>query len=248
MTSVAVLGARGRMGVASVRAINASSDMSVVSEIDIDDDIQDVVDKNADVVLVFSPPDVAHDHVQWCIKQGIHVVVGTSGFDEESVDRIRTALVGRDDVNVFVVPNFSVGAVLATRFATLSAPFFESVEIIEFHHPGKVDAPSGTALRTAELIARARNEAGRSPSPDATVLDPHGVRGGQIEGIGVHAIRVSGFMSSQEVLFGNDGETMTLRYDSVSRESLMPGVLSSIRAVSNLPGVTVGLDVVLGLD
>ncbi|MBT0770010.1 4-hydroxy-tetrahydrodipicolinate reductase [Kineosporia sp. J2-2] len=248
MNQIAVLGARGRMGVASVRAIEASPDLNVAAEIDLHDDLHDIIDRKADIALVFTPPDVAHDHVQWCIKQGIHVVVGTSGFDEASVERIRAALVDHSDVNVFVVPNFSVGAVLMTKFATQAAPFFESVEIIEFHHPGKVDAPSGTALRTAEVVARARNEAGCAPSPDATVLDPYGARGGQIEGIGVHSIRVSGFMSSQEVLLGNEGETMTLRYDSISRESLMPGVLSSLRAVPNLPGVTVGLEVVLGLD
>jgi 4-hydroxy-tetrahydrodipicolinate reductase len=248
MTRIAVLGARGRMGVASVRAIEASTDMSVAAEIDIDDDLQDIVDQKADVVLVFSPPDVAREQVRWCIEQGIHVVVGTSGFDEDAVEQIRAALVEPGDVNVFIVPNFSVGAVLMTRFAAHAAPFFESVEIIEMHHPGKVDAPSGTALRTAELIARARSEAGCAPSPDATSLDPHGVRGGRIEGVGVHAVRVRGFMSSQEVLFGVEGEILTLRYDSITRESLMPGVLTALRAVPNLTGVTVGLEAVLGLD
>ncbi|NEA32343.1 4-hydroxy-tetrahydrodipicolinate reductase [Streptomyces sp. SID13031] len=247
MTRIAVLGARGRMGVASVRAIEASSDLTVAAEIDIDDDVQDIVDHNADVVLVFSPPDVAHEHVQWCIKQGIHVVVGTSGFDEQAVEQIRAALVDHAEVNVFVVPNFSVGAVLLTKFATQAAPYFESVEIIEMHHPGKVDAPSGTAQHTAELIGRARAEAGCAPSPDATYLDPHGVRGGRIEGVSVHAVRVRGFMSSQEVLFGVEGELLRLRYDSVTRESMMPGVLTALRAVPDLTGVTVGLDAVLNL-
>jgi len=247
MTRIAVVGARGRMGVASVRAIEASSDLTVVAEIDVDDDVQDIVDRNAEVVLVFSPPDVAHEQVQWCIKQGLHVVVGTSGFDERAVEQIRAALVDHADVSVFVVPNFSVSAVLMTKFATQAAPFFESVEIIEMHHPGKVDAPSGTAQHTAELIGRARSEAGCAPSPDATYLDPHGVRGGQIEGVSVHAVRVRGFMSSQEVLFGVDGEILRLRYDSVTRESLMPGVLTALRAVPKLTGVTVGLDAVLGL-
>ncbi|MEV8375649.1 4-hydroxy-tetrahydrodipicolinate reductase [Kribbella sp. NPDC056861] len=247
MTRIAVVGARGRMGVASVRAIEASSDLTVVAEIDVNDDVQDIVDQNADVVLVFSPPDVAHEQVQWCIKQGFHVVVGSSGFDEQSVEQIRAALVDHTDVNVFVVPNFSVGAVLMTKFATQAAPYFESVEIIEMHHPGKVDAPSGTAQHTAELIGRARAAAGCAPSPDATYLDPQGVRGGRIEGVSVHAVRVRGFMSSQEVLFGVDGEILRLRYDSVTRESLMPGVLTSLRAVPTLTGVTVGLDAVLNL-
>lgn len=236
------------MGVASVRAIEASSDLTVVAEIDVDDDVQDIVDHNADVVLVFSPPDVAHEQVQWCIKQGIHVVVGTSGFDEQAVEQIRAALVDHGDVSVFVVPNFSVSAVLMTKFATKAAPFFESVEIIEMHHPDKVDAPSGTAQHTAELIGRARAEADCAPSPDATYLDPYGVRGGRIEGVSVHSVRVRGFMSSQEVLFGVDGEILRLRYDSVTRESLMPGVLTALRAAPNLTGVTVGLDAVLGLD
>jgi 4-hydroxy-tetrahydrodipicolinate reductase len=248
MTRVAVLGARGRMGVASIRAIEASSDLTVVAEVDIDDDVQDIVDHNAEVVLVFSPPDVAREQVQWCIKQGIHVVVGTSGFDDQAVEQIRAALVDHGDVSVFVVPNFSVSAVLMTKFATKAAPYYESVEIIEIHHPGKVDAPSGTALHTAELIGRARAKAGCAPSPDATSLDPHGVRGGQIEGVSVHAVRVRGFMSSQEVLFGIDGEILRLRYDSVTRESLIPGVLTALRAVPNLTGVTVGLDAVLSLD
>ncbi|MDN5854864.1 4-hydroxy-tetrahydrodipicolinate reductase [Microbacterium sp.] len=248
MSQVAVVGARGRMGGASVRAIEASSDLSVVAEIDVDDDLQDVVAKNADVVLVFSPPGVAHEQVQWCIEQGIHVVVGTSGFDEDAVQRIRAAVDQRDGVNVFVVPNFSVGAVLLTRFAAKAAALFESVEIIEMHHPGKVDAPSGTAQHTAEVIARARSEAGCAPSPDATSSDPHGTRGGKIEGINVHAVRVRGFMSSQQVLFGSEGELLTLRYDSVTRESLMAGVLTAIREVPNLPGVTVGLEAVLGLE
>ncbi|QYN36935.1 4-hydroxy-tetrahydrodipicolinate reductase [Pseudonocardia sp. DSM 110487] len=248
MTRIAVLGARGRMGVASVHAIEASSDMSVAAEIDLGDDLQDIVDQKSEAVLVFSPPDVAHDQVQWCIEQGIHVVVGTSGFDEDAVEKIRAAVVEHGDVNVFIVPNFSVGAVLLTRFATQAAPFFESVEIVEMHHPDKVDAPSGTALHTAERIARARSEAGCAPSPDATHLDPHGTRGGRIDGIGVHAIRVRGFMSSQEVLLGVNGEILALRYDSRTRESLMPGVLTALRAVPNLTGVTVGLEAVLSLD
>ena len=235
------------MGVASVRAIEATPDMSVVAEIDLGDDIQDVVEQKADIVLVYSPPDVAHEHVQWCIKHGLHVVVGTSGFDEAAVERIRVALAEAEGVNVYVVPNFSVSAVLMTQFAAKAAPLFESVEVVEMHHPGKVDAPSGTALHTAEVIAEARSEAGCAPSPDATKFDPHGARGGKVEGIGVHSIRVRGFMSSQEVLFGTEGEVLTLRYDSVTRESLMPGVLTALRAVPNLAGVTVGLDAVLGL-
>lgn len=235
------------MGLASVQAIEASTDLSVVAEIDIDDDVNSVVEQNADVVLVFSPPGVAHEQVQWCIEQGRHVVVGTSGFDEAAVERIRGAVGESGDVNVFIVPNFSVGAVLMTRFAARAAALFESVEIIEMHHPGKVDAPSGTALHTAELIARARAEAGRALSPDATTRDPYGARGGQVEGIGVHSVRASGFMSSQQVLLGNEGEIFTLRYDSVTRESLMPGVLTALRSVPDLTGVTVGLDAVLGL-
>lgn len=246
MTSVAVLGAQGRMGSTSVRALEAADGLEVVARIDVGDDLEPVA--GADIALVFTTPDVALDHVLWCVEQGVHVVVGTSGFDEAKVARVREAVEQTDDVAVLVVPNFSIGAVLMMRFAAVAAPFFESVEVIEMHHPDKVDAPSGTAVRTAEVIARSRAEAGAAPMPDATRDDPDGARGATVDGVPVHAVRARGFVASQEVLLGGEGEIMSLRHDSSTRESFMPGVVAAVRAVPSLTGVTLGLDAVLGLD
>lgn len=247
MTRVAVLGARGRMGSTSVEALAAADGVEVVAEIDVDDSIDRVGESRAEVALVFTTPDVALDQVLWCIERGVHVVVGTSGFDGERLRAVRTAVHERTGVSVLVVPNFSIGAVLLMRFAATAAPFFESVEVIEMHHPAKVDAPSGTAVRTAELIAAARAEAGAPPVPDATTTDPDGARGAQVDGIAVHAVRSRGFVASQEVLLGGEGEILSLRHDSSTRESFMPGVVAAVRHVADRPGVTVGLDVVLGL-
>lgn len=248
MTRVAVLGARGRMGSTSVEALAAADGIEVVAEIDVDDSIDRVGESGAEVALVFTTPDVALDQVLWCIERGVHVVVGTSGFDGDRLRAVRTAVHERTGVSVLVVPNFSIGAVLLMRFAATAAPFFESVEVIEMHHPAKVDAPSGTAVRTAELIAAARAEAGSAPVPDATTTDPDGARGAQVDGIAVHAVRSRGFVASQEVLLGGEGEILSLRHDSSTRESFMPGVVAAVRHVADRPGVTVGLDVVLGLD
>lgn len=248
MTRVAVLGARGRMGSTSVEALAAADGIEVVAEIDVDDSIDRVGESGAEVALVFTTPDVALDQVLWCIERGVHVVVGTSGFDGDRLRAVRTAVHERTGVSVLVVPNFSIGAVLLMRFAATAAPFFESVEVIEMHHPAKVDAPSGTAVRTAELIAAARAEAGSAPVPDATATDPDGARGAQVDGIAVHAVRSRGFVASQEVLLGGEGEILSLRHDSSTRESFMPGVVAAVRHVADRPGVTVGLDVVLGLD
>ncbi len=248
MTRVAVLGAKGRMGSTSVRAVQEADDLDVVAEVDVDDRLEAVTDADADVALVFTTPDVAPDQVDWLVAHGVHVVIGTSGFGEESVERIRATLADHPDVGVLVVPNFSIGAVLMMRFAATAAPFFESVEVIEMHHPDKVDAPSGTAVRTAEVIARARAEAGAGPLPDATTQDPDGARGATVDGIPVHAVRARGFVASQEVVLGDEGEIFSIRHDSSTRESFMPGVLTALRGVASRPGVTVGLDAVLGLD
>lgn len=251
MTRVAVLGARGRMGSTSVAAIEASDDLEVVCEIDIDDSLDQITQAGAQEALIFTTPDVALDHARWCIERGIDVVIGTSGFDESKIAELREAVEPGPDrpdpVGVLVVPNFSIGAVLLTRFAELAAPYFESVEVIEMHHPQKVDAPSGTAVHTAEVIARARAEASLAPPPDATTDDPLGSRGALVESIPVHAIRARGFIASQEVLLGGEGEILSLRHDSSTRESFMPGVLAALRAAPTLPGVTVGLGSVLGL-
>ena len=235
------------MGSESVRALTAAEGLEVVAQVGSADSLELLVEAGAEVVLDLTRPDVALDHVRWCVERGIHVVVGTSGFDESRVEQVRALLGDTPSTGVLVVPNFSIGAVLMMRFAQVAAPFFESVEVIEMHHPDKVDAPSGTATRTAELIAAAREAAGSSPLPDATTSDPQGARGALVAGIPVHAVRARGFVASQEVILGAQSETLTLRHDSTHRESFMPGVVAAVRAVPGMPGVTVGLDPVLGL-
>lgn len=248
MTRVAVFGAQGRMGGTSVRAIDAADDLEVVAQVDIDDELTAISDAGAEVALDFTQPDVALEHVRWCVENGVHVVVGTSGFDDSRVAAVRDLLGQDPQVGVLIVPNFSIGAVLMMRFAGAAAPFFDSVEVIEMHHPDKVDAPSGTATRTAEVVAAARQEAGSPPLPDATTSDPDGARGARVAGVPVHSVRARGFVASQEVVMGGVGETFSIRHDSHDRESFMPGVLAALRAVSSRPGLTVGLEDVLGLD
>lgn len=243
MTRVAVLGAKGRMGTASVEALSEAG-LDIVAEIDVDDSIENLVLAQAEVALDFTQPAVALDNVKWCIEHGVHVVVGTSGFDDAKIAEVR-ALDPR--TGVLIVPNFSIGAVLMMKFAATAAPFFESVEVIEMHHPDKVDAPSGTATRTAELIASARADAGSAPLPDATNDDPDGARGAKVAGVPVHSVRARGFVASQEVVLGGVGETLSIRHDSSNRDSFMPGVVAAVKAVGDRPGVTVGLDAVLGL-
>lgn len=245
MTRVGVLGAKGRMGGTSVRAIEAADGLEVVAQVDQGDALELLTEARAEVVLVFTTPDVALDQVLWCVERGIDVVVGTSGFDEARVAAVQEVVDRHEGVGVLVVPNFSVGAVLMMRFAAEAAPYFESVEVVEMHHPDKVDAPSGTAVRTAELIARAREEAGSPPVPDATTDDPHGARGATISGVPVHALRARGYVASQEVVLGGLGETFVLRHDSHDRESFMPGVVTAVGSVGGLRGVHVGLDAVL---
>jgi 4-hydroxy-tetrahydrodipicolinate reductase len=246
MLRVAVLGARGRMGATTCAAIEAADDLDLVAAVDLDDDRQPVT--GSDVAVDFTRPDAVMDNLRWCIEHGVSTVVGTSGFDEERLTQVRRWLVETPDVAVLVVPNFSVGAVLMMRFAAQAAPFYESVEIIELHHPDKADAPSGTARRTAELIAVARADAGMGAVPDATSDEVPGARGAELEGIRVHGVRLRGLVAHQEVLFGAVGETLTLRHDSIDRASFMPGVLAAVRGVRAKSGLTVGLDAVLGLD
>lgn len=247
MTRVAVLGARGRMGSESVKAIEAAEGLDLVGAIDVGDDIDALLDTGVEAVLDFTRPDVVDDNLAWCRQHGVHAVVGTSGFDDAKIDALRGSMGEDPATGVLIVPNFSIGAVLMMKFSQIAAPFFESVEVIELHHPDKVDAPSGTATRTAQIIAGARDEAGADPMPDATTSDPHGARGASIDGIPVHAVRARGLVASQEVLFGDPGETFTIRHDSIHRESFMPGVVAALRAVGDLRGVHVGLDDILGL-
>jgi 4-hydroxy-tetrahydrodipicolinate reductase len=238
---VGVLGARGRMGAEVCRTVDAAEDLELVAMVDQNDWLFNVSDAGAEVVVDFTTPDVVMDNIHWCIDQGINAVVGTSGFSPSRYDRIRQWLSNRPDLGVIVVPNFAIGAVLMMEFAARAAKHFTSVEIIELHHPNKLDAPSGTAHRTAELIAAARAEAGLGPSPDATKEELAGARGSQVEGVRVHSVRSAGLVAHQEVLFGTAGETLTIRHDSYDRASFMPGVLLAIRSIKQRPGLTIGL-------
>ena len=242
---VGVLGARGRMGTEVCRAVEATDDLELVAMIDQGDWLFNAADAGAEVLVDFTSPDVVMDHVHWAIEQGINIVVGTSGFTTTRLDRVRSWLSHKPDVGVFVAPNFALGAVLMMEFAGRAAKFFDSIEIIEQHHPRKVDAPSGTALRTASIIAEARAKAGRPSMPDATTSEIEGARGALVEGVRVHAVRAEGLVAHQEIIFGTVGETLTVRHDSYDRASFMPGVLLAIRSVVRRPGLTVGLESLL---
>jgi 4-hydroxy-tetrahydrodipicolinate reductase len=247
-TRVAVLGARGRMGAEVCRAVDAAEDLDLVAMVDIGDWLFNVADAGAQVVVDFTQPDVVMDNIRFCVDNGIHCVVGTTGFDGEKLETVAGWLEPRPELGVLIVPNFAVGAVLSMHFAQIAARFFDSAEVIELHHAGKIDAPSGTAVRTAELLAAARAKAGAGEIPDATTQELPGVRGGVVDGIRVHSVRLPGLVAHQEVIFGVEGETLTIRHDSLSRSSFMPGVLLAIREVGRRPGLTVGLEPLLGLD
>jgi 4-hydroxy-tetrahydrodipicolinate reductase len=242
---VAVIGARGRMGRTVCATVEAAEDLELVAEIDLGDDVDAVA--RADVAVVFSVPAVALDHVLVCVRHGVHAVVGTTGWTPQRLDAVRDALTGVPGVGVLVAPNFALGAVLLMRFAAMAAPHYESVEVIELHHPDKVDAPSGTAQHTARLIAQARREVGAGPVPDATTTALDGARGADVDGVKVHAVRLRGLVAHEEVLLGGPGEQLTLRHDSFDRASFMPGVLLGIRRVAGRPGLTVGLEHLLEL-
>ena len=245
MTRVGVLGSRGRMGAEVCRDVAADPDLELVAAIDLGDDRATA--EAAQVIVDFTHPDVVMDNLFWCIDHGIHAVVGTTGFTDERFDLLRTRLAEHDGVGVVIAPNFSIGAVLMMRFAEQAAAFYESAEIIELHHPGKADAPSGTAASTARRIAAARTAAAIPAPPDATRHELPGARGAQVDGIRVHGVRLRGLVAHQEVLFGAEGETLTIRHDSLDRVSFMPGVLAAIRAVSSKPGLTVGIESILGI-
>lgn len=238
------------MGAESVRALSATDDISVVAQIDVDDPIKSIMQFSPTVALDFTQPPAALENVCWCIDHQVDIVVGTSGFSADRLAELRNRMGETPSCRVLIVPNFSIGAVLMMQLASRAAPWFESVEVIEMHHPDKVDAPSGTATRTAEVIAEARDHAGCAELPDATETDPHGARGAKISGVPVHAVRARGFTASQQVQFGGPGELFSLRHDSVDRSSFMPGVVAAVRAVATggiAPGLTVGLENVLGL-
>ncbi len=245
---VGVLGARGKVGEQVCRAVDDADDLELVSAIDADGDIDDLVAKGAQAVVDFTHPDVVMGNLQFCIEHGIHAVVGTTGFDDARLDQLRTWLDGSPETGVLIAPNFSIGAILMMRFAAEAAPFYESVEIVELHHPDKADAPSGTARRTASLVAEARRNAGSGPIPDATSTSLEGARGADVDGIRVHGLRLRGLVAHQEVILGGPGETLTIRHDSMDRISFMPGVLLGLRKIGSAPGLTVGLEEFMGLS
>lgn len=244
---VGVLGARGRVGTEVCKAVDAAADMELVAMVDAGDWMFNVADAGAEVVVDFTHPDVVMDNVRFCVDQGIHAVVGTTGFTEARLVQVREWLTPKPDLGVLIAPNFAIGAILSMRFAAMAARFYESVEIIELHHPRKADAPSGTATRTAELIAAARTGAGMGPSPDATSRSLPGARGADVDGVRVHSIRLTGLVAHQEVLLGTEGETLSIRHDTLDRSSFMPGVLLGVRSVLDHPGLTVGLEPLLDL-
>ena len=247
MIKVGVLGARGRMGSEAVRAVGEAADTELVAAVNREDGLDALVSGGAQVAVDLTHPDSVLDNVKFCVEHGIHVVIGTSGLGPAEQETIRGWLAERPEVGVLIAPNFAIGAVLSMKFAEMAARFFESVEIVELHHPKKADAPSGTAARTAEVVAQARAAAGLGASPDATTKELDGARGADVDGVRVHSVRMTGMVAHQEVLLGTEGETLSIRHDSFDRRSFMPGVLLGIREIGSRPGLTIGLDPLLGL-
>jgi 4-hydroxy-tetrahydrodipicolinate reductase len=244
---VGVLGARGRMGAEVCRAVEAAPDMAVVATVDAGDRMLDIADMGAEVVVDFTHPDVVMDNLRFCVEHDIRCVVGTSGFSQDKLETVRGWLAEKPSLGVLIAPNFALGAVLSMKFAQLAARYYPSAEIIELHHAGKADAPSGTAAHTATLIAAARASAGLDKAPDATTSALDGARGALVDDVRVHSVRLAGLVAHQEVLFGGEGETLTIRHDSLDRKSFMPGVLLGVREILDRQGLTVGLENVLSL-
>jgi 4-hydroxy-tetrahydrodipicolinate reductase len=242
---VGVLGAKGKVGSTMVRAVQAADDLTLSAEVDAGDPLSLFVDTGTEVVIDFTHPDVVMDNLKFLIDNGIHAVVGTTGFTDDRLSRVESWLARSPGTSVLIAPNFAIGAVLSMRFAQEAAPFFDSVEVVELHHPNKADAPSGTAARTARLIAHARK--GLPPNPDATSTALPGARGAVVDGVPVHSVRLAGLVAHQEVLMGTEGETLTIRHDSINRTSFVPGVLLAVRGVGERPGLTVGIEPLLGL-
>ncbi|MGA5465143.1 4-hydroxy-tetrahydrodipicolinate reductase [Mycobacterium sp. NPDC050041] len=242
---VGVLGAKGKVGAAMVSGVEAAGDLILSAAVDAGDPLSLFVDNDTAVVIDFTHPDVVMDNLKFLIENGIHAVVGTTGFTDERLAQVRDWLSDKPDTAVLIAPNFAIGAVLSMHFAQQAARFFDSVEVIELHHPHKADAPSGTATRTARLIAEARKDL--PPNPDATSTGLDGARGADVDGVPVHSIRLAGLVAHQEVLFGTEGETLTIRHDSIDRTSFVPGVLLAVRKVSERPGLTIGIEPLLDL-
>lgn len=242
---VGVLGAKGKVGATMVAGVEAADDLTLSAAVDAGDPLTAFVDGDTDVVIDFTHPDAVMDNLKFLVDNRIHAVVGTTGFTDERLAQVRDWLSARPEVAVLIAPNFAIGAVLSMHFAQQAARFFESVEVIELHHPHKADAPSGTATRTARLIAEARREL--PPNPDATSTALDGARGADVDGVPVHSVRLAGLVAHQEVLFGTQGETLTIRHDSIDRTSFVPGVLLAVRKVAERPGLTIGIEPLLDL-
>jgi len=244
---VGVLGAQGRVGKAIVEGVNAEDDLELVAEISRGDDLQQLVDNHAEVIVDFTQPDSVMGNLEFCIANGIHCVVGTTGFDKERLDQVEQWTRQESAGNVLIAPNFAISAVMTMVLAKQAAKFFETAEVVEFHHPTKLDAPSGTAIHTAEAIAQARRDAELGEMPDATEKSLEGARGANVDGIPVHAVRTRGMVAHEEVNFGAQGQSLTIRQDSYDRSSFTPGVLVGVREIAQHPGLVVGLDKYLGL-
>lgn len=247
MIKVGVLGAQGKVGSAVVAGVKKVDDLELAAEINKGDSLQTLVDEGVDVIVDFTTPSAVMDNLEFCINNGIHCVVGTTGFDDARYQQVRDWCAANEGVGVLIAPNFAISAVLTMAFARQAAPFFESAEVVEFHHPNKLDAPSGTAVKTAQGIAQARKEAGMDAMPDATEQALDGSRGADVDGVPVHAVRMQGMVAHEEVIFGTTDQSLTIRQDSYGRESFVPGVLTGVREVANRPGLTIGLDEYLGL-
>ncbi|MFJ9889245.1 4-hydroxy-tetrahydrodipicolinate reductase [Streptomyces sp. NPDC091287] len=245
---VAVLGAKGRIGSEAVTAIEAADDLELVAALGRGDKLETLADTGAQAVVELTTPASVMSNLDFCVRHGIHAVVGTTGWTDERLAQLTTWLDNSPGTGVLIAPNFSIGAVLTMKFAEQAARYFESVEVVELHHPNKVDAPSGTATRTAQLIAAARAKAGSAPQPDATATALDGARGADVDGVPVHAIRLRGLLAHQEVLLGGEGETLTIRHDSLHHSSFMPGILLGVRRVVTTPGLTFGLEHFLDLN
>ncbi len=239
---VAILGAKGRMGSESAKAISAEDDLELVASLDLGDSLDLLKSSGAEVVLDFTHPDSVMKNIEYAINSGIHVVVGTTGIDSQRMDVIKSLLAKNPKVGAIIAPNFALSAVLMMQFAAKAATYFDSVEIIELHHPDKADAPSGTATRTAELISDARAKAKKSAMPDKTSSGLAGARGAKVGDVPIHSIRLRGLVAHQEVLMGDQGETLSIRHDSIDRSGYMPGVLLAIRSVKTRAGLTFGLE------
>lgn len=242
---VGVFGASGKMGSEVIRAVGRAEGMTAVGGVDLGEPREQV--GRAQVIVDFTHPNAVMENIEWAVSRGIHMVIGTTGFTPERLDLVREVLAKHPRIGVLIASNFSIGAVLMMQFAAKAAAFYPSAEIVELHHPNKADAPSGTAQRTAEMMGAARAEAGLPPAPDATSQELEGARGADVDGVRVHSVRLTGLVAHQEVLLGTQGETLTIRHDSLDRSSFAPGVLLGVRSIADAPGLTVGLDTFMDL-